>query len=174
MQTFVNIENTMDGLKIADETYMSVPQFKALVEAHNVRAMIFLVCIVDYWSPYRNLLMKERVLLVGKDIYGTTGNYKKFLDEALYKRAEKKYLELQYDPILDSYAVMSKKIKDINFVIDTKEVELDNIKTIQDILKGNEKINDMVIRLKEHIDAVSRKSPFRGFSNIEDYHSIEN
>jgi hypothetical protein len=170
----VNIENSMAGLKITDDMYLSVPEFKKLSDRHGIKAMIFLVCIVDYWSPYRNLLLKDRVLIAGKDIYGTTGNYKKFLDEATYKSAERKYQQLQYDPILDSYAVMSKKIKDINFVIDTKEVELENIKTIQDILKGNEKINDMVIRLKDHIDAISRKSPFRGFSNIEDYHSIEN
>ena len=60
----------------------------------------------------------------------------------------------------------------MNEVIDQKEVTLESIKNIQDAIKGNEKINEMMMKMQEHIKEMERKSPFRGFANIEDYHNF--
>ena len=125
----------------------------------------------DFWSPYRNLELEERKIIVSQDILGDRTAYKNLLNSEYVQVAIKKYKDLQYDPILDSYTVLGKKVKLMNEVIDVQEVGLDSIKSIQDAIKGNEKINEMMMKMQDHIKEMQRKSPFRGFSNIEDYHN---
>ena len=171
MITLLEVTNTMDGIKIEDAFFDIVPEFKAVKEDFNDKAVLFIVCMYDYWSPYRNISIKDREKAIGKDIYGTTGTYKKLLTHKSVLKAIKKYKELQYDPILDSYNTATKKIKDINSLIDKEEVNISTIKSVQDAIKGNEKIYEMLMSMQKHIDDIARRSPFRGFTSIEDYHS---
>ena len=169
MNTHLEITQTIDGLELDDKFYLAVPEFKKVLEKYGQEVFILIVCIYDYWSPYRNLELEERRIIVSQDILKDRTAYKKLLDSEIVKIAIKKYRDLQYDPILDSYTVLGKKM--MNEVIDIQEVNLDSIKSIQDAIRGNEKINEMMMKMQDHIKEMQRKSPFRGFSNIEDYHN---
>jgi coenzyme F420-reducing hydrogenase delta subunit len=171
MTTHLEVNQSIEGLDITDKFFLAVPEFKKVIDKYDSSVMIFVVCLYDYWSPYRNLEYDERVIIVSQDIMGDKNAHKKLLKEETIKIAAKKYRDLQYDPILDSYTVISKKVKIMNEVIDMHEVGLENIKNLQDAIKGNEKINEMMMKMQDHIKDMQRKSPFRGFSNIEDYHN---
>tara|TARA_R110002020_G_scaffold178035_6_gene370811 strand:- start:1325 stop:1843 length:519 start_codon:yes stop_codon:yes gene_type:complete len=171
MNTHLEITQTIDGLELDDKFYLAVPEFKKVLDKFDQKVFIFIVCMHDYWSPYRNLELEERKMIVSQDILTDRNAYKKLLNSEIVKMAIKKYRDLQYDPILDSYTVLGKKMKMMNEVIDIQEVCLDSIKTLQDAIKGNEKINEMMMKMQDHIKEMQRKSPFRGFSNIEDYHN---
>ena len=171
MNTHLEVTQTVEGLELDDKFYLAVPEFKRVLDKYGQKVFILIVCIYDYWSPYRNLELEERKIIVSQDILQDRKAYKKLLSSEYVKVAVKKYRDLQYDPILDSYTVLGKKMKLMNEVIDVQEVSIDTIKAIQDAIRGNEKINEMMMKMQDHIKEMQRKSPFRGFSNIEDYHN---
>lgn len=171
MNTHLEVTQTIDGLELDDKFYVAVPEFKKVLKKYDQNVVIFIICMYDFWSPYRNLELEERRIIVSQDILGDRSAYKNVLSSEYVKIAIKKYKDLQYDPILDSYTVLSKKMKMMNEVIDVQVVNLETIKSIQDAIKGNEKINEMMMKMQDHIKEMQRKSPFRGFSNIEDYHN---
>ena len=173
MKNFINLETTHLGLSLSDDLYILVPEFREVSEKYGDKGILYIVCMHDYWSPYRGLDIGDRKKIVAKDVKLRASDVSHLEADSIVKRAVKKYNELQYDPILDSYNLMSSKIKSMNQVIATKEVTIESIKIVQDALKGNEKINEMVMKMQTHIKESSKKSPFRGYVNIEDFHSIE-
>ena len=173
MKNFINLETTHLGLSLSDDLYTLVPEFRDVSVKYGDKGILFIVCIHDYWSPYRGLDIGDRKKIVSKDIKLKASDVTHLLADDIVQDAIDKYNDLQYDPILDSYNLMSSKIKSMNQVIATKEVTMESIKSVQEALKGNEKINEMVMKMADHIKESSKKSPFRGYVNIEDFHSIE-
>jgi hypothetical protein len=173
MKSFIDIETTHDGLVLSDDLFILVPDFREISEKYGSKGVLWIVCLYDYWSPYRGLDIGDRKKIIAKDIRIKVGNITHIDADPLMKSAIKKYKDLQYDPILDSYNMMSTKIRVMNESIDSTAVTMDSIKTVQDALKGNEKINEMIMKMQNHIKESSKKSPFRGYVSIEDYHSIE-
>ena len=118
MITHIEVENTADGLTLTDKSYEFVPEFRKLKKKYGEKGVIWVICIHDYWSPYRALDMEKRRSLVGKDLFQNTKIHVKFNGCKIMTSAIEKYRELQYDPMLDSYNLMSRKIKAINNVIE--------------------------------------------------------
>ena len=172
MNTHFEVDNSVDGIEVIDKFYLAVPEMRDTMKKYDSKVVMFIVCMFDYWSPYRNVEFEERKMIVCNDIFQDSKAHVSIMKDQMVKRAIKKYKDLQYDPILDSYNVIGKKVRLMNEVIDQKEVTLESIKNIQDAIKGNEKINEMMMKMQEHIKEMERKSPFRGFTNIEDYHNF--
>lgn len=167
----IHLEVSEDGekYKLVDQLAQYVPVFKYIVKEFNEKALLAIVLIEDYWSPYRSVPEKERVALVCKDLL--QNKTPAFLKNDAWKDACKKYNELQYDPILDQYRLYSEKILEINIFIKNTKVDKENVKDLQDLMAKNEKLNDIIIKLKEYIDQSQRRSILKQFGDITDYHN---
>lgn len=169
--THLEVSEENDKYKLIDQLGNMVPVFKFVIAEHGEKALLTVVLVEDYWSPYRSIPEERRTEFVCKDLFQNKAP--KFLKTKEYNDAVAKYRELQYDPILDQYQLYKEKIAEINKFIKEETITKLNVKEIQDAMARNEKINNSIIQLKEYIDKSQRKSILKQFSDITDYHNSQ-
>ena len=144
--TFLEIRDNV----FVDKLYNFVPEFSALADVHGKNSILWIVLMYDYWSPYRNVEEKERATLIEHDI-----KVKPFTGKEK-TAAINRYNQLQYDPLVHQYNVLTKKLKDITTVIDNLEVTKETVEQVQTIIKNNEKVNDTIFSLQDHLKIKDR------------------
>lgn len=157
---------------ITDPMAYSIPEFRDVYKEYGEMALFWIILVYDYWSPLRNLSQNERMQEATKSISKKLKITKEMIEDSVFINAIEKYKALQYDPILEQYQIYSQKIKEINLIVESKKATFDSIRDIQDIIKNMEKISEMVISLKKHIDSSSRTTGIENIMSITDFHKL--
>ena len=108
MKRLFDIDDT-GKVQLEDTTYMLVPELSDVYNRKKLgwKAITYIVCVCDYHSPYRQLLLADRIDAVCEDIYGTKNYPPLSLD--IVEKAMEKYKKLQYDPIYEQYNIYTEK-----------------------------------------------------------------
>lgn len=122
------------------DVVMVVPEFKALMKAEGMgeNAMKWVALMHDYESPYRYLNEEDRAKAISKDLFDkyTWGGQKK----AVVQAAEKKYKELQFDPLDEQLIAFNQKIDQFTKYMKGTHVTEDSVDGLQKLMIGIEKI----------------------------------
>ena len=72
MKRLFDIDDT-GKVELDDNTYMLIPELSDVYKHKKLgwKAITYIVCVCDYHSPYRQLLLADRIDAVCEDIYGT-------------------------------------------------------------------------------------------------------
>lgn len=122
------------------DTVMVVPEFKALMKAEGMgeNAMKWVALMHDYESPYRYLNEEDRAKAINKDLFD------KYIwdgqKKAVVQAAEKKYKELQFDPLDEQLIAFNQKIDQFTKYMKGTHVTEDSVDGLQKLMIGIEKI----------------------------------
>ena len=132
-------------VELDDNTYMLIPELSDVYKHKKLgwKAITYIVCVCDYHSPYRQLLLADRIDAVCEDIYGTKNYPPLALD--IVDRAMEKYKRLQYDPIYEQYNIYTEKLAEYNDYVRKMPIESDNAKMLQEVMLGQEKLTDYLL-----------------------------
>lgn len=151
---------------LQDDTFMLIPELRKVYQDKKLGsdAIKWIVLMTDYRSPYRQLLEDDRNKDVTFDVYGKTQH--KALDCLLVKEARDKYNRLQYDPLIDQYAVYTKKIAEYNRFIDEFQIEAATALDLNKLMLGNEKVNEAREKIKDLIMKKEEEEQISGGGDI--------
>ena len=172
MKRLFDIDDT-GKVQLEDTTYMLVPELSDVYNRKKLgwKAITYIVCVCDYHSPYRQLLLADRIDAVCEDIYGTKNYPPLSLD--IVEKAMEKYKKLQSDPIYEQDNIYTEKLSEYNDYVRKMPIENDNAKMLQDVMLGQEKLVAARENLK-HIILKAEDEKLQGgggISFLEEYNS---
>ena len=147
----------VDGdVTLQDDTFLLIPELKALYKKHGSKYIRYVVFMCDYKSPYRQLILNEREQEICDDVWGVEKSKVKHLDTELVKDSMVKYKRLQYDPTVEQYLVYTEKISEYNQWLRDMPIGKANaemlgrvMKSVKDITEAREELKDLILKKEE-------------------------
>jgi hypothetical protein len=141
---------------LQDDTFLLIPEMRTVYEELGSDYIRYIVFMADYQSPYKQLLHGKRQEEVCDDIWSKEVKKVKNLNEPIIDEAIKKYKRLQYDPLVEQYAVYTEKIAEFNNWLREMPITSDNaemlgrvMKAQTDIRESREELAQLILKKEE-------------------------
>lgn len=140
-------------VELDDNTFLVIPELKQVYAELGYEYIAYIVNVCDYYSPYRQLLGKDKEETVQEDIWGKNPDKKKIakLESLIMKEAMAKYKRLQYDPHWEQYIIYTEKLVEYNELMKNTTLDKDTSHTMRTIIEGQKLLKEAREELKEII-----------------------
>jgi hypothetical protein len=139
---------------IENDGVYAIEEFKQVLDARGYgnKALLWVAYMADYDSPYRHFSENERARMISKDLFE---DYEwKGVSNAKIQAALDKYKQLQFDPLDAQLIAFNEKINEYTALMDITTINLENAKTVQDLMLGIDKI----LKTRQNLlDAIERR-----------------
>lgn len=140
-------------VELEDNTFLVIPELKEVYKELGYEYIAYIVNVCDYYSPYRQLLGKDKENTVIDDIWGKNPDKKVIakLDSIIMKDAMAKYKRLQYDPHWEQYITYTEKLVEYNDLMKNTPLDKNSSRDMRTIIEGQQMLKEAREELKEII-----------------------